>query len=688
MSGAQVGAGSSARGAGGASAFPHILSPGRIGPLHLRNRMIMGSMHTRLETWDRPLEREIAFFAERAAGGVAMIITGGFAPNPEGRFEDDAPLIVPGSDLSYHRALTTAVKSYGTAFVMQLLHAGRYASFDGCVAPSPLRAPINRYTPRELQIQDVWRTIEDFGRAAALAREGGYDGVEVMGSEGYLINQFLAPRTNHRVDEFGGVFENRLRFAVEVVRSVRRHAGSDFAVIFRISALELVDGGMTGDEILELAQALQLNGVDALDTGIGWHEARIPTVAYTVPRAGWAETARRLKSAVSIPVIATNRINDPFVAEQLVGGGSADFVSMARSFLADSDFVSKVEKGRPDTINTCIACNQACLDRIFLLDIPTCLVNPRALRELDIPILPAKRIERIAVVGAGPAGLAFATSAASRGHQVTLFEREAHIGGQLQMARRIPEKTEFDELLRYYSVQLAETGVELRLGADATPEALRGFDRIIVATGVVPRLPDMPGVGLPHVATYQQVLTGSVKPGQRVAILGAGGIGFDVAEYLVGFPGQAPQLDAFLAEYGVDVQSRERGGLRKPTHAPPSSRQVTMMQRTSGKMGPRLGTTMGWIKRDRLLRAGVTMLDSVTYRAIDEAGVHIERDGKPQTIAADTVILCTGQESERSLRDKIGDLNVPVHVVGGADVAAELDAMRAIDQATRLALAI
>jgi 2,4-dienoyl-CoA reductase (NADPH2) len=580
------------------------------------------------------------------------------------------------------------VKAHGARFVLQLLHAGRYAKFDGCVAPSSLRAPINRYTPRELRIEEVWRTIEDFGRAAALAREAGYDGVELMGSEGYLINQFLAPRTNHRRDEFGGDFDGRARFAIEIVRAVRRDAGLDFALIFRISALELVEGGMTGQEIIALAQSLELNGVDALDTGVGWHEARIPTVAYTVPRGGWSDVARRLKTVVSIPVIATNRINDPFVAEHILEDGCADFVSMARPFLADARFASKVAEGRHDAINTCIACNQACLDRVFVLDVPSCLVNPRALRELDLPIIPATRSERIAVVGAGPAGLAFATSAAARGHRVTLFEREAAIGGQLRLARLVPDKIEFDELLRYFAVRLADLAVELRLNANAVAEDMCVFDRIVLATGVIPRMPDMPGVGQAHVATYAQVLGGTVKPGRRVVILGAGGIGFDVAEYLIGSPGQAPRLAEFLNEYAIDIKSSERGGVLGPARPLQPYHEITMMQRSRGKLGQRLSITMGWIKRDRLLRAGVKMLDDVTYRSVDAAGVHIDRGGQQLTVAADTVVLCTGQESERSLLDKLDGLNVPIHVVGGADVAVELDAMRAIDQATRLALTI
>jgi len=672
------------------NAYPHLFTPLDLGHVTLPNRVLMGSMHTGLEErgdWNRVAE----FYAARARGGVGLMVTGGMAPNREGGvFPGAAGLFTP-EDVANHRVVTDRVHDAGGRIAMQILHAGRYAYGKDCVAPSAIRSPISPFPPQELDEAGIDKQIADIVTAAARAREAGYDGVEVMGSEGYFLNQFLCLRTNHRTDRWGGSYDNRMRLPVEVVRRVREAVGPDFIVIYRISLIDLVPEGQTFDEVTRLARAIEAAGASILNTGIGWHEARIPTIATSVPRAAFAWVTRKLMGKVAIPVITSNRINTPEVAEQVLAEGCADMVSMARPFLADADFVAKARAGRADEIAPCIACNQACLDHTFSGKLSTCLVNPRACHETELRYEPVETPRRIAVVGAGPAGLTAAIVAAGRGHSVTLFERGDRIGGQLNMARRIPGKEEFDGLVDWFATMLEKTGVKLRLGTEADVAALQGFDRVILATGVTPRIAGIPGEEGDNVVSYADLLTGRAQAGKRVAVVGAGGIGFDVAEYLV-HEGQSPttQPDLWRREWGVTDPAEAPGGVAPPEPEPPA-RAVTLLQRKAERPGRGLGKTTGWIHRAALKARQVEMIGGVTYDRIDGAGLHVTLGGEtPETrlIEADTVVICAGQESDRGLLDDLALAGIAADVIGGADRAAELDAKRAIDQAARLAAAI
>jgi len=683
-----------ASGAQGTQAYPHLLAPLVVRNLHLRNRMVMGAMHTRLESLDRPAERIRAFYRARAEGEIALIITGGISPNLAGRMEDDAPAMTADADLDWHRAIVEAVRGTSTYVCMQLLHAGRYAKFDGCVGPSAMRARINKFTPRALSTQEVHETIADYASAAKAARDLGYHAVEIMGSEGYLINEFTAPCTNDRTDEFGGSFEGRIRFPLEILKAVRQAVGPDFAIIYRISALDLVEGGMLGAETLELARRAEAAGADMLNTGIGWHESDVPTVAHQVPRAGWAYAVKRIKDVVTIPVMASNRINAPDVAENLLASGQADLVSMARPLLADPDFARKARLGQAQRINTCIACNQACLDNIFKHQSATCLVNPQAGRELDWVSHPAQRAKRIAVVGAGAAGMTFAFNAAARGHLVSLIEAGPALGGQLLLARNVPGKTEFDEMLRYFRGRLLEERVDIRLNCPATVAQLASgdFDEVVLATGVRPRLPALPGSDRPDVLRYDQALSGAAPVGQRVVIIGAGAIAYDMVEFLLGeAPHTPPALPEFAQEYGLDLSAQSPGGRAPRVAQPTPRRQVTVLQRSDKRPGASLALTTGWIRRDKVQRLGVKFLTGATPQRIDDEGLHYTvADGTTTVLPFDTVVLCTGQEPVRELKAGLHSAaaSLPVHLIGGADHAGELDARRAIEQASRLALEI
>ncbi len=673
--------------------YPHLLAPLDLGFTTLRNRVLMGSMHTGLEDHARDFPRLAAYFAERARGGVGLMVTGGFAPNVEGWLSPFGSRLSSRRAARAHRVLTGAVHAEGGKIALQILHAGRYGYSPLSVAPSRVKSPITPFTPRALSAAGVERQIRAYVRCATLAREAGYDGVEVMGSEGYFINEFLVARTNRRDDAWGGSWAHRMRLPVEIVRRTREAVGRDFIIVYRLSMLDLVPEGSSWDEVVELAQAIEQAGATLINTGIGWHEARVPTIATSVPRAAFAWVTGKLKKHVRIPLCTTNRINTPEVAERILAEGSADLVSMARPLLADPEFVRKAAEGRADEINTCIACNQACLDHIFQRKIASCLVNPRACREAELEVRPAARRKRVAVVGAGPAGLACATTLARRGHDVELFEAAPEIGGQFNMAKRIPGKEEFHETLRYFRRALEVAKVRQRLGHRVGAEELvaGGFDEVVLATGVVPRDPRIPGQDHPMVLSYVDVLLRAKPVGRRVAVVGAGGIGFDVATFLVHEPGAAGGgLDAWMREWGVTDPERKRGGLDRPSPAPPA-RQVFLLQRKAKKPGAGLGKTTGWIHRTALKAKQVEMMGGVHYERIDDRGLTVsfgEKRERQRLLEVDHVVICAGQEPLRELAAPLQARGVRVHLVGGADVATELDAKRAIEQGSLVAAAI
>ena len=667
--------------------YPHLFAPLDLGHVTLPNRVLMGSMHTGLEDRARDFDKLAAYFAERARGGVGLMVTGGIAPNIEGWLKPLGGRLSMPWHVARHRKVTKAVHAEGGRICMQILHGGRYAYHPLSVAPSRIKSPITPFTPRALSNRGVERTIKDFVNCARLAQEAGYDGIEVMGSEGYLINEFVTARTNTRSDAWGGSAEKRMRFPIEIVRRTRAAVGRDFIIIYRLSMLDLVDNAQSWDEIVQLGKGVEQAGASIINTGIGWHEARVPTIVTSVPRAAFVSITAKFKAEVGLPLVTTNRINMPETAEQVLASGAADMVSMARPLLADPEWVNKARAQRSDRINTCIACNQACLDHVFENRMATCLVNPRACNETELRIKPAAQRKHYAVVGAGPAGLAAATTLAERGHAVTLFDVANEIGGQFNMAKRIPGKEEFHETLRYFGHRIADTGVELRLGVMASAEQLQrdGFDAVVVATGVSPRRVNFPGSNDPRVLSYLDVLRDNKPVGARVAIIGAGGIGFDVAEFLVEHaPSPTTDVVRWSSEWGVDLGHSERGGL-KPAKPQPPLRQVHLLQRSAGKPGARLNKTTGWVHRATLKAKKVEMIGGVSYRHFDDAGLHVQINDQPRVLEVDNLVICAGQEPNRALADQLTALGVPVHVIGGADVAAELDAKRAIDQGTRLA---
>jgi 2,4-dienoyl-CoA reductase (NADPH2) len=669
------------------TAYPHLLAPIAVGPVTLRNRVVMGSMHTGLEErgdWDRVA----TFYAERARGGVGLIVTGGMAPNAEGGVFPGAAGLHADEDVANHRIVTDRVHAEGGRIVMQILHAGRYAYGPDCVAPSAIKSPISPFAPRALDEEGIEKQIADIARAAARAVEAGYDGVEVMGSEGYFLNQFLAPRTNRREDRWGGSMENRQRLPVDVVARVRAAMGPDPILVYRLSMLDLVPGGQPWEEVVALAAKVEAAGASILNTGIGWHEARIPTIATSVPRAAFAWVTRKLMGAVSVPLVTSNRINTPEVAEALLAEGAADMVSMARPFLADAEFVAKAAQGRADEIAPCIACNQACLDHTFQGKVSSCLVNPRACHETELSYDPTDAPRHVAVVGAGAAGATVAMIAARRGHRVTLWDRAGRVGGQLNMAKVIPGKEEFVGLVDWMERMLDHPRIELRLGQAPGVDELRAADEVVIATGVAPRDPGIPGQEADHVVSYVDVLAGGAEVGPRVAVVGAGGVGFDTADYLAhgDGPSTTEDLGAWLREWGVADPAEHEAGLAPEGPSPePAARRVTILQRKAEKMGKRLGKTTGWIHRAGLQMKGVEMAPGVTYERIVPEGLVVSRDGAERLVEADTIVLCAGQVPERGLADALEAAGIAAHVIGGADVAAELDAKRAIDQGARLA---
>jgi 2,4-dienoyl-CoA reductase (NADPH2) len=669
--------------------FPKMMEPLDLGFTTLRNRVLMGSMHTGLEEAPNGAERMAAFFGERARGGVGLIVTGGFGPNARGGTHEHLTKFNTDAHAEEHKVITDAVHKEGGKICMQILHTGRYAFNENPIAPSAVQAPINPFKPSAATEEEIEQQIVDFVNICVLAQKANYDGVEIMGSEGYFLNQFLAQRTNKRDDDWGGSYENRMRLPVEVVRRVREAVGENFIIIYRLSMLDLVDGGSTYEEIVQLGKAIEKAGATIINTGIGWHEARIPTIATKVPRAAFTWVTARFKEELSIPLVTSNRINTPEVAEEVLQRGDADMVSMARPFLADPEFVKKAAEGKSDEINTCIGCNQACLDHVFSGIMTSCLVNPRACHETELNLIPTTSTKKLAVIGAGPAGLAFATSAAKRGHEVTLFDAAGEIGGQFNVAKQVPGKEEFYETLRYFSGEIERTGVNLQLNTPVTAEKLNDsdFDEVVIATGISPRTPAIEGVEHEKVLSYLDVLKDKKPVGKTVAVIGAGGIGFDVSEYLAHSDEATSQnIEAFMKEWGVDMTMKARGGIEgveAQVEAP--ARDIYLLQRKESKVGGGLGKTTGWIHRTGLINKQVKMIPGCSYDKIDDEGLHITVNGESTTLHVDNVILCAGQEPMRELAD---GLNKTYHLIGGADVAAELDAKRAIDQGTRLAAEI
>lgn len=671
------------------SAYPHLLKPLDLGFTKLANRVLMGSMHTGLEEEKNGWSKLAAFYEERAKGGVGLIVTGGVSPNIRGRV---APF---GGDMTMpwhpkkHKEVTEAVHKYDTKICLQLLHTGRYAYHPFSVSASAIKAPINPFKPKAMSSRQIWGTIKDYAKASRLAQKAGYDGVEIMGSEGYLLNQFSCKRTNHRTDEWGGSIENRMRFAVETVRATREKCGEKFIIIFRLSMLDLVEGGNSWEEVVLMAKAIEEAGATIINTGIGWHEARVPTIATSVPRAAFTWITERMKKEVSIPLVTTNRINTPEVAEEVLANGHADMVSMARPFLADADFVNKAAEGKSDEINTCIGCNQACLDHVFEQKRASCLVNPRACYETELTFTDTKAAKNVAVIGAGPAGLAFSVYASQRGHNVTLFDAGAEIGGQFNVAKQIPGKEEFYETLRYFKKQLELCNVNVQLNTFKTAEELasEGFDDVVVATGIKPRQLGIKGMDHEKVKTYLQVLKDKEPVGQKVAIIGAGGIGFDTASYLAEEESLTMNTEAWMKEWGVDKEYQHDGALAQ-AHSEKAEREIYLLQRKTSKVGKNLGKTTGWIHRAFLQKKGVNMIPGVAYKEVNDQGLIIEVDGEQQLLEVDNVIICAGQEPNRDLADALTEKGQRVHLIGGADVAAELDAKRAIRQGAELAASI
>ncbi|XDD45093.1 FAD-dependent oxidoreductase [Leptospira sp. WS39.C2] len=670
------------------TAYPTLLSPLSLGFTTLKNRTIMGSMHTGLEEAPNGYERMAAFYGERARGGVALIVTGGIAPNASGRVSKGGSVMDTEEEALHHRVVTDAVHKEGGKIAMQILHTGRYGYHDKIVGASNVRAPINMFKPHPLTEEEIWQTIDEFAQCAELAKLAGYDGVEIMGSEGYLINQFIAKRTNNRTDDWGGSFENRIKFPIEIVKAVRKRIGTEFIIIYRLSMLDLVEEGGNIDEVLHLAKEIEKAGATIINTGIGWHEARIPTIAMMVPRAAFTWVTAKVKGHVNIPLVTSNRINTPEIAESVLSRGDADLVSMARPFLADAFFVEKAKAGKPDEINTCIACNQACLDHIFQGKTASCLVNPRACFETELIIQKTNKVKKVAVVGAGPGGMSCAKTLAERGHSVTLFDAQLELGGQLNIARRIPGKEEFKETIRYFDTMLKKYGVDVKLNTYVSSEDLvkMGFEEVVLATGVVPRTPEIPGIDGPNVLSYVDVVLKGKPVGKRAVVMGAGGIGFDVSILLTD-PGHPFTTENYLKEWGIQTNISKDGGLgTKDT--PVGVREITMLKRSNSKFGATLGKTTGWIHKTSLEDRKVNQISGVTYKAIESDGVVIEVKGETKKIPCDTVVVCAGQDPNRKLLEPLQKANVPVHLIGGADLASELDAKRAIDQGTRLAVSI
>ena len=674
------------------SPYSHMLSPLDLGFTTLKNRVIMGSMHTGLEEEKGGFEKLAAFYAERAHGGVGLIVTGGIAPNFRGRISPH------GSQLSFswqtgkHKIVTDAVHQAGGKICLQILHTGRYAYHPFSVSASNIKAPINPFKPRQMSERQIKKTIKDFSTTCYLAQKAGYDGVEIMGSEGYLINQFLCQRTNKRQDKWGGSYENRMRLALEIVKASRKKVGTDFIIIFRLSMLDLVEGGSNWDEVVILAKELDLAGVTIINTGIGWHEARIPTIATSVPRAAFSWVTAKMKKEVSLPLITTNRINTPEVAEEILKRGDADMVSMARPMLADADFVNKAARNEADSINICIACNQACLDHVFKQKRASCLVNPRACYETELNFESTINAKKLAVIGGGMAGMSFSIYAAQRGHDVTLFEANSELGGQFNLAKNVPGKEEFIDSLKYFRSELIRQNIKVELNSYQSVDSIKqsGFDEVVLATGVVPRIPEIEGIDHPMVFNYQQVLRGDTKMGQRVAVLGAGGIGYDICEFLTE-KGQSHtvNLELWIKEWGIDTTIEHRGGVDGVQQEnPASARQIFMLQRKDARFGRSLQPTTGWIHRAALKKRTVDMIAGVEYIKIDDQGLHISEDGQIRILAVDNIVICTGQQSQKELNDGLEQAGIKVHLIGGADYAGELDAKRAIRQAANLAAII